>query len=92
MLKEALLDDSIGSWAFRFALNFAPDAMKEDELPSACPASGERKAPCPQDIDIPGTLAKFVDVTANITRLGPPDPARQARRFSTIACTACRPR
>jgi L-lactate utilization protein LutB len=55
-----------------FILNFTLGAMAEAELPSACLACGDCKALCPQDIDIPDIMERFVEAIANMPKMGPP--------------------
>jgi L-lactate utilization protein LutB len=55
-----------------FILNFTLGAMTEAELPSACLACGDCIALCPQDIDIPSIMERFVETIANIPKMGPP--------------------
>jgi hypothetical protein len=54
--------------------------MAEDELPSACLACGDCKALCPQDIDIPDIMEKFVEAIENLPRLGPPPKPADAAK------------
>jgi len=62
-----------------FILNFTLGAMTEAELPSACLACGDCRELCPQDIDIPDIMNRFVDIIANLPKMGPPPaPAKPA--------------
>ena len=49
-----------------------------DRYETACLACGDCKALCPQDIDIPDILAKFVQVIADMPRMGPPPAPKPA--------------
>lgn len=44
-----------------FISNMYVDTLPEDKRPSACIGCGACAAVCPQQIDIPGTMAKFCD-------------------------------
>ncbi len=62
-----------------FILNFTLGAMTEVELPSACLACGDCRELCPQDIDIPDIMDRFVQVIADMPKMGPPPkPAKPA--------------
>jgi predicted aldo/keto reductase-like oxidoreductase len=60
-------------------LRYTLEAMEEEELPSACLACGDCAALCPQDIDIPDVMAKFAEIIADMSLMGPPPaPAKPA--------------